>query len=85
MYLGIEIGGTKLQRRLGVGDGTLIGLWRGGVDVAAGAPGIRQRIEEAVPELLAQAGVEREALRRRHWLRRPGGGCDPIGNQVPSN
>ena len=36
MYLGIEIGGTKLQLGLGPGDGTLASLWRGPVDVAAG-------------------------------------------------
>ena len=29
MYLGIEIGGTKLQLGLGTGDGTLAALWRG--------------------------------------------------------
>jgi glucokinase len=63
VFLGIEIGGTKLQLALGAGDGTLAGQWRGGVDVAAGAPGILQRIEDAVPELLAQAGVRRADLR----------------------
>jgi glucokinase len=61
-YLGIEIGGTKLQLAVGPGDGTLAGLWRGGVDVAAGGEGIRQQIVAAVPELLAQAGVERAQL-----------------------
>ena len=49
MYLGIEIGGTKLQLGVGLGDGTLAGLWRGPVDVAAGGPGIRRQIESAVP------------------------------------
>src|SRR6266699_3850633 len=29
MYLGIEIGGTKLQLGLGAGDGVLQALWRG--------------------------------------------------------
>ena len=29
MYLGIEIGGTKLQLGIGPGHGTLAGLWRG--------------------------------------------------------
>jgi glucokinase len=58
-YLGIEIGGTKLQLGVGPGDGTLAGLWRGGVDVAAGAEGIRRQIAAAVPELLARAGVDR--------------------------
>jgi glucokinase len=58
-YLGIEIGGTKLQLGVGPGDGTLAGLWRGNVDVAAGAEGIRQQITAAVPELLTRAGVDR--------------------------
>src|SRR5713101_8216266 len=62
-YLGIEIGGTKLQLGVGPGDGTLAGLWRGTVDVAAGGQGIREQIMAAVPELLAQAGVERGAIR----------------------
>jgi glucokinase len=58
-YLGIEIGGTKLQLGVGPGDGTLAGLWRGSVDAAAGAEGIRRQITAAVPELLARSGVDR--------------------------
>jgi glucokinase len=56
-YLGIEIGGTKLQLGIGPGDGTLKALWRGPVDVAAGADGIREQITQAVPELLQKAGL----------------------------
>ena len=41
MYLGIEIGGTKLQLGVGPDDGKLWGLWRGAVDVAAGPEGGR--------------------------------------------
>jgi glucokinase len=63
MYLGIEIGGTKLQLGLGRGDGTLTALWRGVVDPAAGGAGIRSQIEAAIPELLTGAGVGRSALR----------------------
>jgi glucokinase len=63
MYLGIEIGGTKLQLGVGAADGVLAGLWRGTVDVAAGPEGIRRQITSAVPELLASAGVERSRLR----------------------
>jgi glucokinase len=62
-FLGIEIGGTKLQIGIGPGDGTLAGLWRGIVDPAAGAEGIRRQIGTALPELLARAGVDRSALR----------------------
>jgi len=63
MYLGIEIGGTKLQLGIGAGDGTLHALWRGAVDVARGADGIREQIESAVPELMRQAGSDRQALK----------------------
>ena len=41
MYVGIEIGGTKLQLGIGAGDGRLQGLWRERVDPAAGPEGIR--------------------------------------------
>lgn len=63
MYLGIEIGGTKLQLGVGPDDGKLRGLWRGGVDVAAGPEGIRRQIVAAVPELLAKTGIARGELR----------------------
>lgn len=63
MYLGIEIGGTKLQLGVGPGDGTLAGLWRGTVAPAAGADGIRRQITDALPELLAKSGVVRSQLR----------------------
>jgi glucokinase len=62
-YVGIEIGGTKLQLGIGADDGILRGLWRGMVDVAAGPEGIRRQIVAAVPELLAQSGIERGQLR----------------------
>ena len=63
MYLGIEIGGTKLQLGLGPGDGTLAARWRGTVAPAEGADGIRRQIVQAVPELLARAGRSRDELR----------------------
>ena len=63
MYLGIEIGGTKLQLGLGAGDGVLRALWRGSVDPAAGGDGIRRQIVAAVPELLATAGLGRGDLK----------------------
>jgi glucokinase len=62
-YLGIEIGGTKLQLGIGPGDGTLAGLWRGTVDVAAGPEGIRRQIVAAVPELLATSGLSKTELK----------------------
>lgn len=63
MYLGLEIGGTKLQLGIGAGDGTLASLWRGTVDPKAGADGIRQQIELAIPELLARARLVRSDLK----------------------
>jgi glucokinase len=63
VYLGVEIGGTKLQLGLGRGDGRLLALWRGSVDADEGGAGIRRQIEAAVPELLAAAMADRTALR----------------------
>jgi glucokinase len=63
MYLGIEIGGTKLQLGLGPGNGSLSGLWRGPVDPSAAAEGIRRQIATAVPDLLARAGIERAQVK----------------------
>ncbi len=63
MYLGIEIGGTKLQLGLGEGDGAITALWRGTVNPSEGSAGIRRQIEAAIPELLARAGQDRTALR----------------------
>jgi glucokinase len=63
MFLGIEVGGTKLQLGIGPDDGKLRGLWRSTVDVAAGPEGIRRQIIAAVPELLAKARIDRRELR----------------------
>jgi glucokinase len=63
MFLGIEIGGTKLQLGVGRGDGVLAGLWRQPVEVTAGPEGIRRQILAAVPELLSRAGIERGQVR----------------------
>jgi glucokinase len=63
MYLGIEIGGTKLQLGIGPGDGTIASLWRGPVVPADGADGIRKQIEGAIPELLANAKRGKDELK----------------------
>jgi glucokinase len=63
MFVGIEIGGTKLQLGLGAGDGVLQGLWRETVDVAAGPEGIRRQIVRGVPELLDRARCPRANVR----------------------
>jgi predicted NBD/HSP70 family sugar kinase len=44
MFLGIEIGGTKLQLGLGRGDGQLLALWRGAVDAAAGGLAVQAHL-----------------------------------------
>jgi glucokinase len=63
MFLGIEIGGTKLQLGLGRGDGEIASLWRGNVNRDEGGEGIRRQIVAAVPELLAKANIFRGQLR----------------------
>lgn len=52
MYLGIEIGGTKLQLGVGSGDGRLAELRKFEVERTAGAQGILNRIDSAAAELL---------------------------------
>jgi glucokinase len=52
-YLGIEIGGTKLQLGVGPGDGTFTRFWRGAVNRDRGATGIREQIGAASEDLLA--------------------------------
>ena len=63
MFLGIEIGGTKLQLGVGAGDGTIVAVERAKVDPAAGAERIRQQIIELVPVLLSKAGLSRTDIR----------------------
>jgi glucokinase len=63
MYLGIEIGGTKLQVGLGDGEGQLRALWRGTVVPAEGSAGILRQLQGAIPQVLAQAGVAAQQLR----------------------
>jgi glucokinase len=50
-YLGIEIGGTKLQLVLGDARAQILKRHRLTVDRAAGADGIRHQIEQTLPEL----------------------------------
>jgi glucokinase len=63
MYLGLEIGGTKLQLGLGRGDGAIDALWRGTVNPAKGSEGIRRQIVDVVPLLLAKVNIASAALR----------------------
>lgn len=58
MFLGIEIGGTKLQFGVGAGDGTpLVTLTRRRVDPSAGAAGILEKIREAAAELASAHSI----------------------------
>lgn len=63
MFLGIEIGGTKLQLGVGRGDGVLRALWRGTVNPSEASEGIRKQIASALPEVLHRAGVDRSQVR----------------------
>jgi glucokinase len=51
-FLGIEIGGTKLQIVAGDGQGRIVARRRFAVDRAAGGAGIRDQIAGALPELM---------------------------------
>lgn len=59
-FLGIEIGGTKLQIGIGAGDGTIARLIRRDVDPSRKAAGIQAQIVEAVrslDETVAAVGI----------------------------
>jgi glucokinase len=56
-YLGIEIGGTKLQLVLGNEAGKILERRRLTVEAAGGAAGIRTQIERNLPELMSLASV----------------------------
>lgn len=59
MFLGIEIGGTKLQLAVGGGDGVLAELVRHRVDTDRGAKGILEQIEVTGKRLIAEHGASR--------------------------
>ncbi len=54
-YLGIEIGGTKLQIVTGDEHGNILERRRLAVDKAKGGEGIREQIKTTLPELIADA------------------------------
>lgn len=58
-FVGIEIGGTKIQVVLGDGELRILRRWRGEVDRAQGAAGIRRQLEQGLAEVRcgAAAGV----------------------------
>lgn len=60
MYLGIEIGGTKLQLGVGSGDqAELVQLVRHDVNAAAGAAAILEEIERSATALAQKHAIER--------------------------
>jgi glucokinase len=61
-FLGVEIGGTKLQLGIGRGGGEIVVLRRLAVDPARGASGIREQIAGAFPELVNEARLDRRAI-----------------------
>jgi glucokinase len=62
MFLGLEIGGTKLQLVLGDDAGKICERRKLPVDAAGGAAGIRQQIERALPELLSGRQILRAGV-----------------------
>ncbi len=58
MFLGIEIGGTKLQLGVGAGDGQLVALERFDVQTKRGAKGILEQIRVASRELFARHDIK---------------------------
>jgi glucokinase len=57
VFLGIEIGGTKLQLGIGRGDGHILALERRTVIPGDGAEGVLEQISTAVAPLFEAAGV----------------------------
>lgn len=60
MYLGIEIGGTKLQLGVGPGDGSdFVALERREVRISDGGAGIRDQIRSVGRSLVSQHAIQR--------------------------
>src|SRR5258708_7860534 len=62
-YLGIEIGGTKLQIAVGRGEGEPFrAAWRGVIEASQRASRIQQQIIDGVEELLGRARITRQQI-----------------------
>jgi glucokinase len=59
MFLGIEIGGTKLQLGVGAGDGKIVDLVRREVEATKGAAGILDQIATTAADLAQRHRLER--------------------------
>ncbi len=69
LYLGVEIGGSKLQVFAGNRRAQIVERIRLDADSSSGAVGIRSQLERAITELFRTL----QTRRHRHWLWRPGG------------
>ena len=56
-YIGIEIGGTKLQIVVGTAQGQITARHRFNIDREQGALGIRRQIESALPSLIESTSI----------------------------
>jgi predicted NBD/HSP70 family sugar kinase len=54
MWIGVEIGGTKLQVAVANGAGEIREIWRATVDTGRGGEGIRHCLAEEIPLLTAR-------------------------------
>jgi glucokinase len=61
-FLGIEIGGTKLQLAMGPGDGSIVAIERRAIRPEAGAKGLLDQIAEAHACLLSATGLRPVAV-----------------------
>ena len=75
MFLGIEIGGTKLQLGVGAGDGKLTALERLDVEPSRGAGGILAQIQTAGQMLVARHNVRAVGIGF-------GGPVDPLRGKI---
>ena len=76
MFLGIEIGGTKLQLGVGAGDGSsLVDVCRSDVEPRRGASGILEQIDRHAAALLQRHSIERIGIGF-------GGPVDPASGRI---
>jgi predicted NBD/HSP70 family sugar kinase len=66
LYLGLEIGGTKLQVFTGDACARIVERHRFNVDPSSGGAGIRAQLEQVIPVLAKR--VRPAAVRRLSWL-----------------
>ncbi len=62
LFLGIEIGGTKLQLVLGHGDGRIIDRQRHLIAAELGAEGIRRQLTASIPDLIRGHSIKATAV-----------------------